>query len=137
METFKDAAKANKGKMLYSYSDVSDGIQQRLAEFMGITEDALPTLRAIVPAGMKKYISDTKPADLTVDIITKFVDDVLAGKIAPSLKSEPIPEKNDEPVKVIVWKAIRRYCEGPNQGCIRQVLRSMVRTLQEARRPMG
>jgi len=27
METFKEAAKANKGKMLYSYSDVTDGIQ--------------------------------------------------------------------------------------------------------------
>lgn len=71
---------------------------------MGITEDALPTLRAIVPAGMKKYTSETKPADLTVDSITKFIDDVLAGKIAPSLKSEPIPEKNDEAVKVIVGK---------------------------------
>jgi len=115
METFKDAAKANKGKMLYSYSDVSDGIQQRLAEFMGITEDALPTLRAIVPAGMKKYISDTKPADLTVDIITKFVDDVLAGKIAPSLKSEPIPEKNDEPVKVIVGKQFDDIVKDPTK----------------------
>ena len=104
MTTFVDAAKANKGKMLFSYSDVADGIQQRLAEFMGITEDALPTLRAIVPAGMKKYTSETKPADLTVDSITKFIDDVLAGKIAPSLKSEPIPEKNDEAVKVIVGK---------------------------------
>ena len=104
MTTFEDAAKANKGKMLFAYSDVTEGIQQRLAEFMGITEDALPTLRAIIPNGMKKYTSETKAADLTVDIITKFVDDVLAGKIAPSLKSEPIPEKNDEPVKVIVGK---------------------------------
>jgi protein disulfide-isomerase A1 len=104
MTTFEDAAKANKGKMLFAYSDVADGIQQRLAEFMGITEDALPTLRAIIPAGMKKYTSETKPADLTVDIITKFIDDVLAGKLAPSLKSEPIPEKNDEAVKVIVGK---------------------------------
>ena len=104
MTTFEDAAKSNKGKMLFAYSDVADGIQQRLAEFMGITEDALPTLRAIIPAGMKKYTSETKPADLTVDIITKFIDDVLAGTIAPSLKSEPIPEKNDEAVKVIVGK---------------------------------
>lgn len=104
MTTFEDAAKSNKGKMLFAYSDVADGIQQRLAEFMGITEDQLPTLRAIIPAGMKKYTSETKPADLTVDIITKFIDDVLAGTIAPSLKSEAIPEKNDEAVKVIVGK---------------------------------
>jgi protein disulfide-isomerase A1 len=102
MSVFEEAAKTNKGKMLFSYSDVADGIQQRLAEFMGLTEDNLPTLRAIIPAGMKKYTAETKPADLTVEIITTFIDEVLAGKIAPSLKSEPIPEKQDEAVKVIV-----------------------------------
>ena len=104
MNVFEDAAKVNKGKMLFSYSDVAEGIQQRLAEFMGLTEEALPTLRAIIPAGMKKFTAETKPADLTVDIITTFIDDVLAGKVAPSLKSEPIPEKQDEAVKVIVGK---------------------------------
>jgi protein disulfide-isomerase A1 len=41
---------------------------------------------------------------LTVDVITTFIDDVLAGKLSPSLKSEPVPEPNDEPVKVIVGK---------------------------------
>jgi len=104
MATFEEAAKANKGKMLFSYAGVSDGIQQRLAEFMGISEEQLPTLRAIVPAGMKKYTSETNPADLTVDIISKFIDDVLAGNIKPSLKSEAISETNDEAVKVIVGK---------------------------------
>jgi len=104
MKTFEDAAKFNKGKMLFAYSDVKDGIQQRLAEFMGITEEVLPTLRVVVPNGMKKYTSETECSDLTVVTITKFVDDVLGGNISPSLKSEPIPEKNDEPVKVIVGK---------------------------------
>ena len=104
MATFEEAAKANKGKMLFGYSDIAEGIQERLAEFVGVTEDALPTLRAIVPNGMKKYQCETKPADLTVDVISTFVDDVLGGKLAPSLKSEPIPEKNDEPVKYIVGK---------------------------------
>lgn len=104
MATFEEAAKANKGKMLFGYSDIAEGIQERLAEFVGVGEAALPTLRAIVPNGMKKYECATKPADLTVETISTFVDDVLGGKLAPSLKSEPIPEKNDEPVKVIVGK---------------------------------
>lgn len=34
--------------------------------------------------------------------IGSFVDDFVAGKIAPSIKSEAIPEKNDGPVTVIV-----------------------------------
>ncbi len=105
MATFEEAAKANKGKILFAYSDIKDGIQQRLAEFMGLTEEQLPIMRAITPADMKKYQSETKPADLTVEIITQFVDDVIAGKVAPHLKSQEIPEKNDEPVTVVVGKS--------------------------------
>jgi len=104
MATFEEAAKANKGKMLFGYSDIAEGIQERLAEFIGISEAQLPSLRAIIPNGMKKYEAEVKPADLTVAIITKFVDDVLDGKVAASLKSEAIPEKNDEAVKTIVGK---------------------------------
>jgi len=33
-----------------------------------------------------------------------FVEDFLAGKVEPSIKSEPIPEKNDGPVATIVAK---------------------------------
>jgi len=102
MATFKDAAVTHKGKMLFTYSDVSDGIQERLAEFMGVTKDNLPTLRAILPADMKKFESENKPADLTIDNIGSFIDDVLSGKIKPHLKSEAVPESNDGPVKVIV-----------------------------------
>lgn len=104
METFKTAATTHKGKMLFSYSDVSGGIQERLAEFMGVTKTDLPTLRAILPKDMKKYESETKPADLTVDNIGSFLDDVLSGKVKPHLKSEAIPEKNDGPVVTIVGK---------------------------------
>merc|ERR1711935_354975 len=88
MATFEEAAKANKGKMLFAYSDIAQGIQERLAEFVGVTESMLPTLRAIVPNGMKKYESPTKPADLTVESISSFVDDVISGNLKPSLKAE-------------------------------------------------
>jgi len=108
MATFEEAAKANKGKMLFAYSDIAQGIQERLAEFVGVTESMLPTLRAIVPNGMKKYESPTKPADLTVESISSFVDDVMSGNLKPSLKSEKIPEKNDEPVKYIVGEEFEK-----------------------------
>lgn len=39
---------------------------------------------------------------ITHDDIAKFVDDFVAGKIAPSVKSEPIPETQEGPVIVIV-----------------------------------
>lgn len=68
-KTFEEAAVAHKGKILFSYSGVTDGIQERLAEFIGVTAADLPTLRAIVPDGMKKYVSTTAAADLTVENI--------------------------------------------------------------------
>jgi protein disulfide-isomerase A1 len=34
--------------------------------------------------------------------VGKFLDDFVAGKVHPSVKSEPIPEKQEGPVQVIV-----------------------------------
>ncbi|KAI4833851.1 disulfide-isomerase, partial [Aureobasidium sp. EXF-8845] len=42
--------------------------------------------------------------DLSVKKIGKFLDDFVAGKIDPSIKSDPIPKKNDGPVTIIVAK---------------------------------
>ncbi|KAK4994769.1 protein disulfide-isomerase precursor, partial [Elasticomyces elasticus] len=41
---------------------------------------------------------------LTEKDVGAFVDDFVAGKVEPSIKSEDIPEKNDGPVTVIVAK---------------------------------
>jgi len=38
MTVFSEAATTHKGKMLFSYADVTGGIQERLAEFMGVTK---------------------------------------------------------------------------------------------------
>lgn len=37
-------------------------------------------------------------------LLTKFVEDFSAGKVEPSIKSEPIPEKQEGPVTVVVAK---------------------------------
>lgn len=41
---------------------------------------------------------------LTEKEIGQFVDDFVAGKVEPSIKSEPIPEKQEGPVTVVVAK---------------------------------
>jgi hypothetical protein len=69
---------------------------------MGVTKDQIPTLRVILPADMKKFESPNKPADLTVDNIGSFLDDVLAGNIKPHMKSEAVPEDNTGGVTTIV-----------------------------------
>lgn len=42
--------------------------------------------------------------EITYEAIKEFVDDFVAGKIEPSIKSEPIPEKQEGPVTVVVAK---------------------------------
>jgi protein disulfide-isomerase A1 len=49
--------------------------------------------------GDVKYVMD---GEYSKDAVTKWVDDFVAGKILPAVKSEPIPESNDEPVKKVV-----------------------------------
>lgn len=107
-KVFEEAATAHKGKMLFSYSDKSNDIQSKLADFMGVTDADLPTLRAIVPSGMKKFACPVAAADLTVDNIGSWVDDIKAGTVKPHLKSEPVPETQG-PVTTIVgttWEEI-------------------------------
>lgn len=41
---------------------------------------------------------------LSEKLVSKFVQDYVDGKVEPSVKSEPIPEKQDGPVMVIVAK---------------------------------
>ncbi len=42
--------------------------------------------------------------EITLAAIKAFVDEFVAGKVEPSIKSEPIPESNDGPVAVVVAK---------------------------------
>lgn len=43
-----------------------------------------------------------QPKEISASSVKSFVEDFLAGKIEPSIKSEPIPETQDEPVYTLV-----------------------------------
>lgn len=43
-------------------------------------------------------------SDLAEKAISQFVGDFVAGKVEPSVKSEPVPEKQDGPVTIVVAK---------------------------------
>ncbi len=62
-------------------------------------------------------------SSLTEKKIGAFVKDFVDGKIEPSIKSEPIPEKQESPVTVV-------HRPGRFQGCPRRVLCSLVWSLQ-------
>lgn len=104
---FAEASKVHKGKILFVKSGATQGIQQKLAEFVGVTKDLLPTLRLIEPtdAGIKKFMYDGDINALTVDAIGAWVDEFKNGNLSPFLKSAEIPETQEGPVHVVVGKS--------------------------------
>ena len=86
-----------------SESNVKDGLGSRLAEFLGFETTTKPAFVMITfrDEDVQKYRYEGAH---TVEGIVAFVKDVSEGKLSAFLKSEEVPETNDEPVKVIVGK---------------------------------
>jgi len=81
-KAFEEASKQHKGKMLFSYSDGTVDIQEKLADFMGVQPADAPTLRAIKPSSMSKYRfggADDKTTELTVETLGAFIDSIIDG----------------------------------------------------------
>jgi len=106
-KVFAEASQTFKGKILFVKSGATDGIQAKLAEFVGVTKDMLPTLRLIEPseAGIRKFKYDSDINALTVEAVGAWVDDFKNGRISPFLKSEEIPEVQEGAVHVVVGKS--------------------------------
>ena len=99
VQTFREFAKSNQGEdLVYSLSTVSSGFGQRLAEYIGVKTG--PTARFITfkNQNLEKYVV----SDLTMEGLTQSLKDFKDNKLEAHLKSAPVPETNDEPVKVVV-----------------------------------
>lgn len=76
----------------------------RVMEYFGLSENDLPSFVLVnlpADAAMKKYMFT---GELNSDSISAFVDQYFAGELKPFLKSEEIPEENDEAVRTLVGK---------------------------------
>ena len=102
---FQQAANELQGEILFVTSGVSEGIQSRLGEFIGVEKADLPSLRIISPSDqMLKYVYEGDVSALTVDDVKKYIASFKSGELTPHLKSEPVPEDNSDPVTILVGK---------------------------------
>ena len=84
---------------------MTDGIQQRLGEFIGVEESNLPTLRILDPSNnMKKYTFGGRIESLSAESLSEFIRDFKSGSLSPFLKSQDIPADENEAVKTAVGK---------------------------------
>ncbi|POR34254.1 Protein disulfide-isomerase [Tolypocladium paradoxum] len=73
------------------------------ASNLNLKTDKFPSFAIQDTVKNQKFPFDQEK-EITHDNIAKFVDEYSAGKIEPSIKSEPIPEKQEGPVTVVVAK---------------------------------
>jgi len=109
-EVYRKAADDLAGKIIFVKSTTTDGIQAKLAEYVGVDAKSAPCLRIIeLGEDLVKYAYDKPLAELSTESIESFIADFKAGSLKAHLKSEPIPESNDGPVKTLVggnWQDI-------------------------------
>lgn len=95
----KPLALKHKGKMSFATIDASSFGQH--AANLNLEVGKWPAF-AIQRTDKNEKFPYSQDKKIAVKDIGSFVDDFLAGKVEPSIKSEPIPESNDGPVKTIV-----------------------------------
>jgi len=99
IESYKPLAKKFKGKVNFVWIDAVKFAEHGKA--MNLQEVKWPAFVVQDMAKQLKYPhSQTEP--LSPESAEKLVDQYLDGKLQPSLKSEPIPTSQDEPVFVLV-----------------------------------
>jgi len=102
LKTLTAVAKKFQTKISFSYGDGK--VYKQQVTRMGLNADNLPTLALTeINEGTNYPYSQAK--ELTVESISAFLQEFLDGKLEPFLRSDPIPESDDAPVKVIVGKS--------------------------------
>lgn len=73
---------------------------------LNLKTDKFPSFAIHETVKNQKFPYDQEK-EITHDNIAAFVEDFVAGKIEPSIKSEPIPETQEGPVTVVVAKSYK------------------------------
>jgi len=100
--SFQEAAKLFKGKILFVYveSDNAD-VGKPIMEYFGLSGEEPKVIGCMLSEEPIKYLFE---AEIIADNIKVFGEDFLADKLKPFFKSDPLPEKNDGDVKIVVGK---------------------------------
>jgi protein disulfide-isomerase A1 len=105
-----------KGRIQAVITGITVGLETRLAEYVGVTQADLPSVRiADTRSELKKF---TMSGAITAQSVLAFVADWEASKLSPSLKSEEVPATQDGPTYVLVGKEFDRIVMDPTKDVI-------------------
>lgn len=97
----RDVAELYRGKV--SFATIDAKAFGAHAGNLNLKADIFPAFAIQDTVNNKKFPFDQE-AKITAELIGKFVQDFVDGNVEPSIKSEPIPEKQDGPVQIVVAK---------------------------------
>jgi len=98
----EEVATQYKGKVIFSVSD-----QPQILERWEGSGTVLPSVVLLNFNGAQPKLSTWDEAtgiEMTAETLKSFIEDSIAGTYKTNIKSEPIPETNDEPVRVLVGR---------------------------------
>ena len=102
----KNVSEKLNGKLKVVLTDIKEGMAARLAEYIGIKENELPSVRiADTRADFKKYNME---GEINEKNILKFVEDWENNKLKPHLKTAEEPKENNGDVFVVVGKTFEK-----------------------------
>ena len=94
------------GKLRIVMTEIKDGMGARIAEYVGVKKDNLPTLRILdTRKDIKKYIME---GDLVDTNILNFVDGWEKGTLKRHLKTQDEPKENNGPIFDVVGKSFQK-----------------------------
>lgn len=100
-----NAYDATNPSIVLSLSSKNDGhgLFERLAEYLGVNLENTPQVLYFSSEAQKYKLE----GDITAEALANFVERVERREVEQFLKSAPVPESNDEPVKVVVGKTFK------------------------------
>jgi protein disulfide-isomerase A1 len=100
---FTAIAKKSKGRIQFVITDIKEGLETRLAEYIGVTAADLPSVRiADTRADLLKF---NMAGEITEENINKFIDSWESGSVKATFKSEEVPASQEGDVIVVVGKS--------------------------------
>ncbi|GLJ52349.1 hypothetical protein SUGI_1113630 [Cryptomeria japonica] len=99
---FQEAAKLFKGKIIFVHVDCdNEDVGKPVKDYFGVTEEEPKVMAYTASDESKKYLLED---EINLSTLKAFGEGFLEDKLKPFLKSDPVPEKNDGDVKIVVGK---------------------------------
>eukprot|EP00828_Plagiopyla_frontata_P046054 TRINITY_DN805_c0_g1_i7.p2 TRINITY_DN805_c0_g1~~TRINITY_DN805_c0_g1_i7.p2 ORF type:complete len:290 (-),score=73.73 TRINITY_DN805_c0_g1_i7:115-984(-) len=112
----KKASETLKGKILMATSDIKQSMGERISKDIGIKQQQLP--KVYIVQATQKLIKYELEFEITAQNLILFYEQFLQGNLIPTVKSEPLPENNNGPVKKLVGKNFEQIVNDPKKDVL-------------------